>query len=252
MLYRIQFQKDNANILPEIQAFLANEGLKNTPEYVHLLAIYAHFFDVEGADFETLKTQFNDCRKNFADFEAIWWEFILGVQEEGVRIDAAADGRVLKVLDTTIDDGLTPYYQLMDTVHTQGYTHVDSVEAMRTFYGNHPGLSTINEAARSTILNYIANFLQNISEEEYSEYFELSKIFPVYTDLFSNQEFNQELKATCLAYIKRLLKRYTDKRGKDYQDIKKFVNTSFTELKFMSQKELVELFKTRRKKKTPA
>ena len=53
-----------------------------------------------------------------------------------------------------------------------------------------------------------------------------------------------------MAYIKKLLKKYTDKRGKDYQDIKKFVQVNFLELGFLKQKEIVELFKTRRKKKT--
>jgi hypothetical protein len=48
------------------------------------------------------------------------------------------------------------------------------------------------------------------------------------------------------------LKFYTDKRGKDYQDIKKFVRAAFLDLGFMSDKELIELFKTKRKKKTPA
>ena len=153
-------------------------------------------------------------------------------------------------LDLDIDDNLTAYYRLMNVIHTQGYTHADSVEAMRNFYGNYPGLSDINEAARRTILRYIGNFLGNISVEDYSEYFELSKIFPIYTDLFGNQQFNQSLKAICLRYIKRLLKRFTDKRGKDYQDIKKFVNTSFIDLGFMKPKELVEMFKTKRKKKS--
>ena len=154
------------------------------------------------------------------------------------------------VILKAIDDNLTAYYRLMNVIHTQGYTHADSVEAMRNFYGNYPGLSDINEAARRTILRYIGNFLGNISVEDYSEYFELSKIFPIYTDLFGNQQFNQSLKAICLRYIKRLLKRFTDKRGKDYQDIKKFVNTSFIDLGFMKPKELVEMFKTKRKKKS--
>ena len=89
--------------------------------------------------------------------------------------------------------------------------------------------------------------------ESYSDYFELSKIFPVYMELFGNQQFNQHIKDLCMKYVKRgLLKRYTDKRGKDYQDIKKFVSTNFLDLGFLSEKEIVELFKTRRKKKKPA
>jgi len=59
------------------------------------------------------------------------------------------------------------------------------------------------------------------------------------------------LKELCLKYVKKLLKKYPDKRGKDYQDIKKFVITNFFDLGFMKEKDLVEFFKTRRKKKNP-
>jgi len=52
-----------------------------------------------------------------------------------------------------------------------------------------------------------------------------------------------------LGYIKKLLKVYIDKRGRDYQDIKKFVKTTFLDLGLMTEKQLVELFKTKRKKK---
>ena len=67
--------------------------------------------------------------------------------------------------------------------------------------------------------------------------------------IFSNQQFNQDLKERCMAYVRKLLKKYTDKRGKDYQDIKKFVSSTFRELSFLKDKEIVELFKTKRKKK---
>jgi hypothetical protein len=35
---------------------------------------------------------------------------------------------------------------------------------------------------------------------------------------------------------------YTDKRGRDYQDIKKFVTSTFLDLGFKNEKELKELF----------
>jgi hypothetical protein len=54
-----------------------------------------------------------------------------------------------------------------------------------------------------------------------------------------------------MAYVRRLIKTFTDKRGKDYQDIKKFVSVTFQDLKFLKEKEVVELFKTRRKRKKP-
>ena len=68
--------------------------------------------------------------------------------------------------------------------------------------------------------------------------------------LFGNQHFNQDIKDLCMTYIAKLMVRFTDKRGKDYQDIKKFVSTVFSDLDFLQEKEVVELFKTRRKRKT--
>jgi hypothetical protein len=53
-----------------------------------------------------------------------------------------------------------------------------------------------------------------------------------------------------MLYIQKLLLRYTDKRGKDYQDIKRFVSTQFVDFGFLTDKEVVDLFKSRRKKKT--
>ena len=76
-----------------------------------------------------------------------------------------------------------------------------------------------------------------------------SKLLPVYIGIFSNQQFNQDVKDLCMDYIGQLLKHYTDKRGKDYQDIKKFVSTVFVDLKFLMEKEVVEMLKTRRKRK---
>ena len=69
-------------------------------------------------------------------------------------------------------------------------------------------------------------------------------------NLFSNEAFNQSVKKVNLLYVRRLLKHFTDKRSRDYQDIKKFVSLAFLDMHFLTEKEIVELFKTRRKKKT--
>jgi hypothetical protein len=67
--------------------------------------------------------------------------------------------------------------------------------------------------------------------------------------IFRNQHFNQGLKDLSMDLVNRLLVRYVDKRGKDYQDIKKFVSSVFVDYGFLKEKETVEMFKTRRKKK---
>ena len=40
---------------------------------------------------------------------------------------------------------------------------------------------------------------------------------------------------------------YTDKRARDYQDIKKFVTSTFIELGLKNEKDLNEMFKTKKK-----
>ena len=68
--------------------------------------------------------------------------------------------------------------------------------------------------------------------------------------IFSNEKFNQDVQALNQEFINRLLKKFNDKRGKDYQEIKKFVSAHFAELEFMKEKDIAELFKTKRKKAT--
>jgi hypothetical protein len=147
------------------------------------------------------------------------------------------------------DDDISQYFNTLDTVHGMGYVHEDAINAVRDFYYKHEGLSDENACLRSTILANYKRLLSNLPESEYTEYFEINKVITAYMEVFSNQQFNQDVKAISLRYVKRLIKVYTDKRGKDYQDIKKFVKSTFEDLGFMNTKELVELFKTRRKKK---
>jgi hypothetical protein len=137
----------------------------------------------------------------------------------------------------------------MNVVDGKGYVHDDAIEAVRTFYDRHAGLSVVNECLRWAIFSYFEKLMKNLPVEDYTMYFDINKTFATYINIFGNQEFNQYVKKLTLSYVKKLLKKYTDKRGRDYQDIKKFVSASFLDLGFMKEKEIVELFKTRRKKK---
>ena len=70
------------------------------------------------------------------------------------------------------------------------------------------------------------------------------------TKLFDNEAFNLDLRELYLDYLHKLLATYTDKRGTDYQDIKRFFTRTLTELKFLPEKEAKALFVTKRKKKS--
>lgn len=249
---RIKYNGDNSTLIPEIKKFLDNEEFQKTDEYVEILGLYGFFFEMNEADAAHFKTVFNKVRKENPDFSELWMNLILELQESDIDLDGAADKRLMQYLDTSINDELTQLYALIGEIHTKGYVHEDAIESIRVAYPQHEGLSKFNKCIRKTILNYFSRFMKNLDVTSYSDYFELSKIFPVYIELFGNQQFNQHIKDLCMTYVKRgLLKKYTDKRGKDYQDIKKFVSTNFRDLGFLKDKEIVELFKTRRKKKKP-
>ena len=248
--YRILHSTNNSSFLGEIKAFLDNDLFKGHPEYIELLALYGHFFDLNEADHKHLKAAFNATRVSVSDFADQWWALLIALRNEKIDITPEADKRISALLDDSIKDKLTSYYTLTDEIHTKGYVHEDSAESVKAFYAQNAGMSPINKCLRSTIFAYFKRFINNINESDYPDYFELSKIFPVYMDIFANQKFNQSIKELCMVYIKKLLKKYIDKRGKDYQDIKKFVQVNFLELGFLKDKEIVELFKSRRKKKT--
>ena len=121
------------------------------------------------------------------------------------------------------------------------------MNAIRKYYNQRMGLSDQNRCLRHAINNRFSKVLNGLTTEEYAEYFELNKVFGLYMDVFANEKFNQSIKYISLGYVKRLLKHFTDKRGKDYQDIKKFVSTAFLEYRFYDEKEINNLFKTRRR-----
>ena len=62
-----------------------------------------------------------------------------------------------------------------------------------------------------------------LAEEDFNEYFELNKVFTTYMNAFDNEKFNQQIKGISMKYVKKLLRKFTEKRSKDYQDIQNFV-----------------------------
>ncbi len=246
---RIKSKADNQSIVPSIVEFLDNDAIQNTEEYVYALGLYTCFFDLEEEQDEHLKKCLANTRNSMDNFQELWLSFLLDIFESKLDLGAAADRRASARLDKSIDDDLSAYYKLMDEIHSKGYLHDEVIEAIRIFYNKHEGLSDINTCVRNVIFNYFRSLLENLDVTEYHELFEISKYYTIYVNVFNNQQFNQQLKDLNMKYVKKLLKKYTDKRGKDYQDIKKFVSATFRDLDFLTEKQIVELFKTRRKVK---
>jgi hypothetical protein len=196
-----------------------------------------------------METTLNTLRKSQPGFVAEWMEFLLEMENYGLDVDADADVRALTALDLKVKDALSDYYKTLDIVHEEGFLAEAAQEAVRVYYSRHEGMSIESECMRQVIFRYLSKAIKPLKETDYPELFELAKPMTIYMDIFSNQQFNQRLKDLSMAYIHRCIEYFTDKRGKDYQDIKKFVSTTFQDWGFLKEKEIVELFKTRRARK---
>ena len=252
LLARFKSNQVNISIVPHMKTLIGNEEFFGMREHLEIMSLYANFFDLEKSDQDHLSKIFNQCRGVNSEFANMWFEFTLELHNREIDLDKSADSRISAILDSSVKDELTDYYALMDTLHSKGYMHEESQEAVRVYYHSRRGLSVQNECVRRAIYNYFARLLNNIETSDYPELFEVTKYYGIYMQIFGNQQFNQDLEHLSMKYVRKLLKVYVDKRGKDYQDIKKFVATMFVELGFLKEKEVVELFKTRRKRKKPA
>lgn len=251
LIQRIKMGVDNTNLVPHIKAFLENPEMKYSKEYVVMLTLFGAYFE-HATDHPWLKQCISDARQQYEPFNEMYFNFLRELLRGDLEVGKESDSNLATVIDFTIDDDLSTYYQLLGTVHGKGYVHDDAIEAVRAYYDKHEGMSVINECLRRQIFGNFKKLLSNLPEEDYTAYFEINKTFAAYMQIFNNQQFNLGIKQLSLQYVGRLIKRYTDKRGKDYQDIKKFVSHTFLELGFLNEKGIVELFKTRRKKKATA
>jgi hypothetical protein len=213
---------------------------------VEVMMIAGMFYNVGEKSSKTISRILDKLRNENNTFEQIYFQHLLNLYRSDIEITPEADIRMSGIISRKISDGISSYYNLMDVVHTKGYVHEDTIAAVKVYYDQHKGLSLENECLRDCIFGYCESFLNNLDEDSYHEYFEINKVFVSYINAFYNQKFNQNIKDLSMVYIHKLLEKYTDKRGRDYQDIKKFVTTTFLDLGFKSEKELAEIFKTRR------
>lgn len=248
LLYRTSSDFDNKSLLSHLTAFLGNESLHGEKQFLELLMIIGMTFDLQESDLKILKAALESVKKHNEDFEASYFDVLDDLYDIPEIHVAEADKRFSAIIDKSGKGDLAKYYDVVDEVHSKGYVHEDAIELVRNFYENHEGLSDVNECVRKVIFSYFANFLINLEANNYADYMEIMKTVIVYIGIFNNQKFNLGVKEYSLIYIKKLIKRFTDKRGRDYQDIKKYVKTTFVDLKFLTDKQIVELFKTRRKK----
>lgn len=245
--YRAYWKFDNTSILPQIDQLISIESLHADPDFLEIIMITGMFYDVSDNSRKTISGIFDKLRKGEDAFDSKYFQHLLQLYRSDVEITPEADKRMSTIINKKINDEVSAYYNLMDVVHTKGYIHEDTIAAVKEYYDKHKGLSIENECLRDGIFCYCESFLNNLDTDSYHEYFEINKVFVSYINTFYNQKFNQNIKDLSLKYINKLMDVYTDKRGRDYQDIKKFVTSTFLDLGFKSEKELSEMFKTKKK-----
>jgi len=250
LLERGKNDYNNASLNSHLNDLITNDSLKGEEEYLKIILIIGLFFDLDETGTKGFADAFDFMKKNNPNLSTEYFEVLDEMfTSDEIKITPDADKRLAKLIDGKAENEINSYYILMNTIHGKGFVHEDAIEAVQAYYSQHEGLSLNNKCLRAGLLNYFTQIMENLPPESYQDYFEINKTFVQYINIFDNQKFNQAVKDLSLRYVKKLLKRFTDKRGRDYQDIKKFVKATFLDLGFMKEKELVELFKTKRKKK---
>lgn len=251
LLKRFETGGDNSSLKTQIIAFLDNSEFHNSDEYIEMLAMYGNFMDLDPAEHLAFATHFERQRRSYTEFDLRYLRF-LSILHDAPGLSVINDDRMNTVVDKSWKDRITDYYKIAEKIHSLGYVHPEAIDAVQEFYNTHEGLSIESECLRKLVLKYFTQFLAGLTEREYGDYFEITKIFNIYIKTFSNQEFNQEVEKISMVYVSNLLKKFTDKRSKDYQDVKKFVSTQFVDIGFLKDKEVVEMFKTRRTRRKTA
>ncbi|MGE5356662.1 MAG: hypothetical protein ACM3PT_10545 [Deltaproteobacteria bacterium] len=249
LLYRSVAGFDNSTLIPHIDKFLNRKEFYFEPEFIRIALVLGMYYQPDEDNAKKLKEVFNILRKEKSNFGADFFAYFLQFVDDKANFIIDAVGNLSKFIDKSISDELSKFFGLMEIVYTRGYVAAETIDAVRKYYNEHEWLSNQNRCLRHSLNNRFSKFFNTLSEKDYPEFFEMFKTFAIYMEIFSNEKFNQSIKYTSMNFVNRLLKYYVDKRGRDYQDIKKFVMNSFVDLKFYKEKELSEIFKSRRKKK---
>lgn len=249
LLYRAASVHDNSTLVPYVGRFLSQKDFLFEPEFIKISLVLGMYYHLDNDNSNKLKDVFNKLRKEKAGFNSEFFTYYLQFIDDQTNFKIDSVNNLSGLIDKSIEDEISRFFNLMDVIYSKGYVAAETIDDVRKYYNEHEWLSNQNRCLRHSLNNRFSKFFVNLSERDYHEFFEMFKTFAIYMDIFSNEKFNQNIKTISMDFVNRLLKTYVDKRGKDYQDIKKFVMSSFVDLKFYKEKELVEIFKSKRKKK---
>ena len=244
---------DNAALVEPTRGLLGDDAVGTTPPSERIVALVGMFMDLPADMENALRTRLRRLAADDA-FAERYFGFLAELHhDEAVDVSPEVDRRMGLRVGTAGDTRLSAYYNLAVRIHDAGIDALGTQDAIRLFQREQEQTSEVNECVRQTVLRYLREVIAGLDVERYTGFFEATKLFAVYFDIFRNEAFKQEIRGLSVGFVKRLMKRYTDKRGRDYQDIKKFVKTTFLDLGFMTERELTNFFKTKRKRRpTPA
>ena len=243
---------NNDSLKPALLKFVSNSDFYDSKDFYELCIIIGAHYDLGEENMSKLKATMTSIRANHDEDSSHIFEILSSHSDRVKGLSVESEKSLSSIVDRSSNDKISAYFNMLDSVNTLGYVHPDAINAAREYYYQNEGLSNENEVLRKSILSKLTQFLSNLNFAEYTEYFEINKVFTEYMEVFDNQKFNQDLKDLSLKYVKKCLKIYKDKRSKEYQDIKKFVKTTFVDHGFMTEKQVTELFKTKRKPRTTA
>ena len=251
--YRYGNEVDNTSLATPLYDLLTREELKSIPGYKSVLTLTGMFQEMPTANENKMRDLLRGASAE-STFPDPYFKFLASLHHgSSVEITADVDRRMGLRLGTSGKGLVQQYYGLVEKIHSTGINNLETQDAIRIFIGDQKGLSDVVECVRQTVLRYFKAMLGGLDTDNYTEFFEASKLFSVYFDIFDNESFKQEVRTLSTRYVKSCIKVYTDKRGRDYQDIKKFVKRTFVDLGFMTEREVTNFFKTKRTRKpTPA
>jgi hypothetical protein len=247
--HRAEINQHNDSFIPEFIEYLDNEVFHFTKEHTIILGLVVNYFDLIKADQKKMSIILNKLR-DADNFNDVYFSFLFERFNSRLKLNSDSDKRVAALVDfKKADDDLTRYYSTASVLASKGFIHEDSIEAVRATTGKYEGMSLFNDCLRRLVLGYFTRLISNLEVDAYQDYFEMDKYFRTYMDIFANEQFNQDLKALSMKYLKSLLNAYPDKRGRDYQDLKKFFTAQFREYGFLKDKDIAEIFKSKRVRK---
>ncbi|MEL7159524.1 MAG: hypothetical protein AAFN92_02100 [Bacteroidota bacterium] len=254
LLFRVSGALNNDALLPTLHEMVTRPEFAGREEILRPMAIYgAYFTPSEEGKPEFMAALNRERKAKPAETANRILEFLLELKgNREVPFGPEQEQRLGTVIDRSVEDDLTAYFNLTDTIHADGYVNPSVHEAIAEEQPKHAGLSPFNENVRQSVFAYFAQLAEGLGTDEadYQEWFKITGVqFPAYFKVFGNEEFKQQVRALAKKYTKKLTKVHTNKRGKDYRDIKKTTMTTWQDYGFMTEKQLKEFFKTPRKKK---